>query len=155
MGTPALHAAVSTQNAEAVKLLLVHGANVEALDSAGLSALCLACVYGSSEIVKLLLADNADLNPVSSGRGSALCAAACCGREGLVKLLFEKGARFREDDWANSGRWHTVVRVVPRDELDTVYELVKDQDPEEYIRILVEELSIYNVPRSKMIWELP
>ena len=154
-GTPALHAAVSTQNAEAVKLLLVHGANVEALDSAGLSALCLACVYGSSEIVKLLLADNADLNPVSSGRGSALCAAACCGREGLVRLLFEKGARFREDDWANSGRWHTVVRVVPRDELDTVYELVKDQDPEEYIRILVEELSIYNVPRSKMIWELP
>lgn len=135
-----LHEAVCSYNAEAVELLLEHGANVEALSGRGFSALYLACWFGASEIVKLLLAHNADVNAVTSHLGSPLFAAACGGDQYTCRLLFEKGARFRKDDWADSKGWVICGRLVPTDVLNTIFELVKDRDPEEYIRILIENL---------------
>ena len=149
----ALHEAIYSQKAEAVEFLLEHGANVEALVGGGSSALCLACALGASEHVKLLLAHNADVNAVTSHFGSSLFAAACGGDEDICKLLFEKGARFRKEDWAGSKGWHAGGILVPTDVLDTIYELVKDQEPEEYIRILIEKLPFDDVTKEILGWE--
>ena len=137
---PPLHQAILTYNAEAVEFLLEHGANVEALNNGGFSALCLACSIGDSEMAELLLAHKAGVNAVSSDLGSPLFVAACEGYEYTSILLFEKGARFCKDDWADSKGWGSGKEVAPTDALNTIYELVKDQDAEEYIRILIEQL---------------
>ena len=139
-GYSALHKAVDSQNAKAVVFLLEHGANVNALADGGVNVLYYACDVGTLETIKLLLAHNADVNVVTSDMGSSLFVAACWGEEEICRLLFEKGARFRKEDWAGSKGWHTGGILVPTDVLDTIYELVKDQDPEEYIRILIEKL---------------
>ena len=136
-GDPALHRAAYSENVEAVKLLLEHGANVDALDILGDTALYVACTDETFEIVELLLAYNADF---SRGRGNPLFMAAKQGYKDTVRLLFERGARFRKEDWADSKGWDSGLGIVSTDELDIIYELVKDEDPEEYIRILVEEL---------------
>ena len=139
-GSSALHETVCSPNTKAVEFLLEHGANVEALDGRDFSPLCLACALGASENVKLLLAHNVDVNAVTSDVGSPLFVAAWAGDQDTCRLLFEKGARFRKGDWADSKGWRAGGRLVPTDVLDTIYELVKDQEPEEYIRILIESL---------------
>ncbi len=148
LGNSALREAVWSRNAEAVEFLLEHNADVEARDSDGSSALSVAALFGDNEIVKLLLTYNADVNAVTREWGSHLFTAACGGREDIVRLLFEHGARFRKDDWAGDEGWTGPFGgSVPTDELDRVYELVKDEDPEEYIRILSEQLASLSVLR--------
>ena len=140
-GYPALYHAVFRENAEAVELLLEHGANVNALGPGHQSALCTACRVRNFGIVELLLAYNADVNAVSLKWGSPLFIAAYWGQKDIVRLLFENGARLRKDDWADSKGWSPGVTIVPTDKLNSIYELVKDEPEEEYIRILIEELS--------------
>ena len=124
-----------------MELLLEHGANVNTLESEGGSALSDACFFGYSGIVELLLAYNADVNAVSGQRGSPLFIAAAAGNEDIVRLLFEKGARLRKEDWADCEGWKPGIgpSIVLIHKLDSIYDLVKDEDPEEYIRILIEE----------------
>ena len=150
-GNPALHEAVVTESPETVKFLLEHGANAKAHRIGGPSALCLACAEGLMEIVELLLAHNADVNAVTSDWGSPLFGAAYEREPDICRLLFEEGARFRKDDWAGSEGWWSLKteKIVPTDELDTIYELVKDQEPEEYIWILIERLSRYHTRRRR------
>ena len=45
-----------------VKLLLIHGADVNARDRAGMTALMGACGSGNVQVVKILLENNADVN---------------------------------------------------------------------------------------------
>ena len=143
LGPPVLHHAVHSGNAEAVELLLKHGANVNALNFE-FSALYSACLLQDRGIVELLLAYNADVNAVSGEWGSPLFIAASWGTEDIVRLLFEKGARLRKDDWADCEGWGVRgLSIVPTDELDRVYELVKDEEEEEYVRVLIERLDCH------------
>ena len=146
LGSPALQCAVCSGNAKAVEWLLEHGANVDASDYGGGSALYSACHLQHGGIVELLLAYNADVNAVSGRWGSPLFIAAYWGQEEIVSLLFAKGARLRRDDWADCEGWYPGFgsRIVPTNELDSTYALVKDKDPEEYIRILIERLDYRN-----------
>lgn len=146
--SPLDHAIIS-YNAEAAEFLLENGADVDDW-SDWTRSLHFACSTNRLEYVKLLLADNADVNAVSSLWGTPLFAAACGSHEDICRLLFEKGARFRKDDWAGRKGWRLAGPrgLVPTDELDTIYELVKDQEPEEYIRILIEKLSRYRIRRD-------
>ena len=146
-GIPALHQAILTSNTEAVKLLLEHGANVDPVSTGRQSALWIACAFRSFDIVELLLAYKADVNAVSREQGSPLFIAAYLGHEDIVSLLFENGARLRKGDWEDCEGWTSGGKAVPTYELDSIYELVKDEDQEEYIRILIEKLHPRNRER--------
>lgn len=82
-------------NAEAVRLLLARGADVNYKNVTGDTPLMMACVSGHSEVARALLNGGAEVNATSSILGSALmCACAGKGpdRVQLAKMLLEKGA---------------------------------------------------------------
>ncbi|XP_058250537.1 KN motif and ankyrin repeat domain-containing protein 4-like isoform X2 [Hemibagrus wyckioides] len=63
VGQTALHLAVRHGRASTVRLLLAHGANVNAQDQAGTTALISACDRGHTDIVRILLEDpDCDVN---------------------------------------------------------------------------------------------
>eukprot|EP00667_Euglena_gracilis_P005414 EG_transcript_5452 len=106
----ALLAAASVGDANAVRRLLVQGANPDATDLHGFSALHLACYFGHAEVVHVLVAHDANVNRPSGdpsalqslpgnsasrslGRFlSPLIIASACGHAGLVEFLLECGA---------------------------------------------------------------
>ncbi len=86
---------MAAQDAEKVKLLIDHGANVRAQAKSGYTALMVASAYlGTSDSVKLLLEHGAEVNP---GKGvfneaSPLFLAAMAGDRENIALLLAKGA---------------------------------------------------------------
>ena len=91
-GKTALMTAVGPQgHVNMVKLLLAHGADVNAQDSGGNTALTDALTFGETENVRLLLAHGADIHLTSSDNGTALMAAAISCHPALVQLLLDKG----------------------------------------------------------------
>jgi ankyrin repeat protein len=90
-GKTPLFAAVGNGHKEAVELLLMHGANVEATGAGRSSPLFLAVERGHKEIVELLLANGANPNAADGNDRTPLHAAAKVGRKDLVKLLLAKG----------------------------------------------------------------
>lgn len=63
VGQTALHLAVRHGRTSMVRLLLSHGANVNAQDQAGTTALISACDRGHADIVRILLQDpDCDVN---------------------------------------------------------------------------------------------
>jgi ankyrin repeat protein len=88
-------------NVEAVRRLVERGADVNAKNSFGATAL----VYGAANEakVRLLLAHGADVNArTRQGRTPLMIAAACDGCSAVVKLLLEKGADANVKDTGGS-----------------------------------------------------
>ncbi len=104
----ALHEASYKGCFETVKLLLAHGADVNATNSYGQTALIKAASghernKGRKAVVELLLHSGADINARdqswTSGFGStALMYASEYGHEEVVKLLLDNGAKAEDDD---------------------------------------------------------
>ena len=78
--------AISFDNTELVKLLLDHGAIIEA------TFLSQAAGRGDVDIAEIFIAHGADVNAKDRGGNTALHAAAWDGRDEVVKLLLSKGA---------------------------------------------------------------
>jgi ankyrin repeat protein len=80
-GNSPLHTAVGTGGCEVIKMLLQHGANVNAKNHYTLSPLTMAVSRGSPGVVELLLANNAriDLVDVSHYLNIPLHRAICLG----------------------------------------------------------------------------
>lgn len=57
-----MHYAVWQRNVPAINLLIIRGADINAVDDCGYSALHLACEHGYIEIVKLLLKSGAKVD---------------------------------------------------------------------------------------------
>ncbi|KAF4309234.1 hypothetical protein GTA08_BOTSDO03199 [Botryosphaeria dothidea] len=72
-----------------VRLLLKHGANVNAQDADSQSPLSEACAAGCSEVVELLLGEKADVNDAGKKRQIALHAAIDAGSLPVVKQLLD------------------------------------------------------------------
>jgi ankyrin repeat protein len=89
---PLLNIAASKKFQAITRLLLDWGADVNAKDRSGMTALHRAA-YGEHEaIVRLLLERGADINAISRSGMTALHVAAEYGHEAIVRLLLEEGA---------------------------------------------------------------
>ena len=79
---------------EVTRLLLDHGADVEAADEDedGQTALMAASEAGSVAVTKLLLGHGADVATATNNGKTALMFAAACGHEAVTKLLLDHGA---------------------------------------------------------------
>ncbi|PQE25311.1 hypothetical protein CJF30_00000012 [Rutstroemia sp. NJR-2017a BBW] len=87
----ALHAATHAGNEEVVKLLLDHGAVINAGGEHGYP-LSVAAKYRHKKLVELLIRRGADINAVDSKQGTALNYAVYGGDIHIVQLLLDNGA---------------------------------------------------------------
>jgi ankyrin repeat protein len=110
-----MHAA-AIGSADAVKLLLESGADVNVTNPLGSTALTLAA--DQPEKAALLVAKGANVNAATKmGRTALLIASHCDGCSAAVKLLLDKGANVKVRD----GRNHTpLVEATQINDLDTV-----------------------------------
>lgn len=89
--TPLIEAA-SNGFLDIVKLLLQHGANVNAQSSAGNTALHRSSGSGYDDVVELLIQHNADLEHQNENGHTPLMDAASNGHVKVAKLLLDAGA---------------------------------------------------------------
>jgi hypothetical protein len=88
-----LHAAVLSDNVEAVKQHIAAGSNLNEKDPlGGSSPLISASLFGKTAIAKLLIDAGADLNFRNNDGSTALHTAAFFCRPEIVQLLLKKGA---------------------------------------------------------------
>lgn len=80
-------------NTAKIEKLLARGADVNARNKSGWTALMHAAVNGHTAIIKALLAAGADVNAKNKNGGTALMQAARYGHPDIVKLLKEAGAK--------------------------------------------------------------
>ena len=78
--------AASGGYADIVKLLIDHGANVNAKSSVGNTALTYACCGGYEDVVKILLDAGADVEHQNENGHTPLMEAASCGHVGEEKI---------------------------------------------------------------------
>lgn len=98
-GVLPLIAASSAGQAETVKILLDHGAQVDAMDKTERTALIAASVEGHVEVLKILLALGADVDlKGKSDEKSALNAASTKGKVESVEILLNYGAQVDSED---------------------------------------------------------
>jgi ankyrin repeat protein len=84
--------AVRHGNVDALRALIAAGAEVDARDGHGQTALMNAAREGHIEIVRLLVAHGADLNHTAKYHLSALMLAVLNGRDAIVGVLADAGA---------------------------------------------------------------
>ena len=89
--TPLMEAA-SAGNADIVRLLLEHGADVNAQSSSGNTPLMYACAGGHEDVVTLLLESNANVEDHNENGHTPLMEAASAGHVGVAKILLGHGA---------------------------------------------------------------
>lgn len=97
-------------DAAEIKRLLAAGADVNAADKDGGTALDAAAYYGHADCVKILLAAGADVHAVNIDGWTALMAAANRGKTEVVKLLLAAGADVNAA--ANAGQTVLMVAVI-------------------------------------------
>lgn len=105
---------------EIVKILLTHGAAIEARDSMGRTSLFVAASSGSAQIVRALVLAGADVNARSNSGATPLMLAASSGSLDAVTFLLAGGAdanAFTPDgttamDMAMGAEFEDVVEVL-------------------------------------------
>jgi uncharacterized protein len=104
-GWTPLHLAAAFSNADAVTLLLEHGAHIHQFSHNPMRNQPLhACIAlnSSLDVVRVLLEGGADINASQHGGYTPLLQAAAAGKKDLVLLLLENGAR--PDCFCNQGK---------------------------------------------------
>jgi ankyrin repeat protein len=91
-----------------VERLLREGANVDAPQDYGWTALIAAAYGGHLDVVVTLLNAGADVN-LRANDGSALCWAASQGHEGVVRVLIRCGADVNPPRGGRSSLLHSVI----------------------------------------------
>jgi ankyrin repeat protein/beta-lactamase regulating signal transducer with metallopeptidase domain len=91
VGWTALMEAAKKGNAEIVKLLLEHGADLESRSKEGRTALWIAVYYGNSEVIKVLLAHNVDINTKDNDGYTPLIAAIINNQTDAADVLLADG----------------------------------------------------------------
>jgi len=79
-------------NTDLIKLLILHGADINGKNKAGTFPLLLACAENQIPAIKILIESGADVNATDNNGTSALMVCAARGIEQAVDLLIQKGA---------------------------------------------------------------
>ena len=102
-GFPPIVLATYYEQPQVTELLLQKGAEPDARDAAGNTALMGICFKGNRQIAKMLLDHGANVNAQNNSGGTALIFAATFGQEKIVNLLLEHGANKNlKDDKGNT-----------------------------------------------------
>jgi cytohesin len=112
-----LHEAVKAGNINQVRLLLAKGANVNAKDGIGYTALCLALRNNDPEMVKILVTKDADVNLTMERNYSLLHFAVWSGNLDTVRLLVDHGAKL---DAKDQNGWTALRHAAARGNRDLV-----------------------------------
>lgn len=102
-----------TGNKLAAELLINHGADVNASDNEGFTALMFASAYGRLDVVEMLLDCGAHINTANVSGQTALMLASSHGCLDVVELLCARGAYLNIAD--NDG-WTAVVYALTNDQ---------------------------------------
>ncbi len=117
--TPLMHATLYASS-ESVKLLLDHGADPNATDSDGLTALMLA--VSNLAKVRLLLERGAQVDAKSKlGRTPLLMASAYAGNAGVVRALLDAGADIH---YADGAGWTSIAVAARTGDLELLQTLL-------------------------------
>ena len=127
-----LHAALRG-NIKAAEQLLRTGADPNARNEDGKTALNLACYYGYAAIAQLMLQHGADVNAADKDGWTPLHEACWLGYPNTVRLLLEHGA----DPEARNSDSETALDVMMRTVIDqeqnqAILELFQERFPEQY-----------------------
>jgi len=114
----------ATKDHHAAPLLVLLGANVNAKNNDGFTALSLAAYYGREGLAQLLIDNDAEINTKNNSGRTPLYWAARQGHKGLLQLLISNGADLHEkDNWgynpitaaANWGHKEIVEILISKD----------------------------------------
>jgi ankyrin repeat protein len=108
--------------AKIVKALLKDGADVNAKDHEGRTALMFAAINSHRTTVKILLDQGADVNARAKDGGTALMLAACGDAIEIVQMLLDKGADGRGRFTETSG---TALSIAKRHDRTKIVDLLK------------------------------
>ncbi|KAI9853467.1 MAG: hypothetical protein M1824_001230 [Vezdaea acicularis] len=110
-GTPGLSLAVLQRHKDVVRLLLASGANIEASNDIGDTALHQAAACGDEDMVQLLLLSGANVAALDPRGSTALHMAAAHGHEVVVQLLLTSGANVAAlDRYGHTALQHAITR---------------------------------------------
>ena len=106
--------AASGGYADIVKLLIDHGANVNAKSSVGNTALTYACCGGYEDVVKILLDAGADVEHQNENGHTPLMEAASCGHVGECTCVTCVSSDCVNGDslWLCSYGWLQIVSTI-------------------------------------------
>jgi len=104
-------------NIKLVELLLQAGADINAKNNYGWTALMWASKYGYKDVVKLLIKAGADINAKTYSGWTALISASGNGHIDVVELLLQTGADVNAKD--NYG-WTALTRASQKGQRDVV-----------------------------------
>jgi hypothetical protein len=121
--TPLMLAALQGDE-DAVRRLLIHGAEVNAINRAGGSALMTAALQGHHEVIRLLIAKVATVNAKNDKGWTALMYAAWNGHTDVVKTLLAKGA---EVNAQSAEGWTALMYATWKGQSETVRALLAGQ----------------------------
>ncbi len=128
---------------DVVRLLMDHGADLEAKDAFGRTPLTWTSIYGKIDVVKLLLNRGADIEGKDGYGRTSLSVASSRGRIDVVRLLLDRGADAGSKD--NLGRTPLIYASMNH-QLDVVRVLVahgnleaKNNEGDTFISYLPEE----------------
>ncbi|WP_204356501.1 ankyrin repeat domain-containing protein [Arcticibacterium luteifluviistationis] len=120
-GFPPLVLATYSEQLEISEYFLEKGADINALDGAGNTALMGVCFKGYLDIVEMLLSKNAEVNIQNTHGATALIYASTFGQTAIAKLLLAAGAdKTKVDERGNTALMHAKFQGVK--ELQTLLE---------------------------------
>ena len=103
--TPLLIAAGSPGSVNLIKLLLSHGADLKATDTAGFTALAMAMRSADVDVIRFLV--DSGLDPKGAVPGAALIAAYGRARPEVIDYLMTQGVPVPKDTLARSSNWQS------------------------------------------------
>ena len=117
-----LIAAAARGDANAVRELLAQGADVQAADSSGRTALVVAAYHRDNDVARLLIDAGADVNQQDTTRQSAYLLATSEGNLDLLRLVLRAGADVHSlDSYEGTG----LIRAADRGHVAVVRELLE------------------------------